>query len=738
MAGAPKKVKSIASLAAALTLVTAFQNCGPADLSARTQSALSSNATTSLPLSLEITQVSRRTASVTAVPLRACDVPDGSGTQRLEGDVWTECQVTHCRAGYSIVRGSCQSVDVPTISISSPVVVSPGAVLFNWSGGSDARRCETTTTKQNGEASIVSSVAVSGTGSISRIETDTLITLKCLDRQGRALVKAEAWVRVNDNPLQNVFWSRMALLGLERFKQWNTNLIPRKGETPNQKWENWEVVYDGDGWPIDKVPSVHAWDNPLDDDVMNMSRNTDPGFLNESDRVLKKSFSPNNPGLGFLTVDRESNVRDHGKGGVISRRDPFLSKKQGFTMELRVKIDPRSGLNGFAGEHAFAAYYAMDDWAPNSDGTQRPPTVIGLSLSPRGVGVGGYREERLNGFKVGAENFMRIDTTVFRTYRIVQYPNDSRIFTYVDGIAKPLIGSGNHYRVASVNDQNSPYVIVGGEQGSGRVHFTLDYVAYRRGAYPPGVAMPAPIKRNPPALPRLQPVWAKLPMNSGFTKATLQRDQDSSTGIFGPQERVEYQRYKLCDPGQPYPNRILDIGCAGWATSTDGETVTPRDGRFLYYDQNKSSCVVRSVPGLKCRGDVTIEARIKVLQGDRAFSMQFRDLLGTSRLVISPEKAELLLGVKNVGYQAAKLKPTADGFHTYRLVRPAGSLYSYLYIDGDSVPAITVDQHACGSTSPIVGGMIAFGRLYGNGGTEGRALVDYIRWSPTAFAPALD
>jgi hypothetical protein len=153
---------------------------------------------------------------------------------------------------------------------------------------------------------------------------------------------------------------------------------------------------------------------------------------------------------------------------------------------------------------------------------------------------------------------------------------------------------------------------------------------------------------------------------------------------------------------------------------------------------------IGQLPGITNKGDITIEARIKVLQssGRRGFSMIYLDGKGSTALFLSPDKAELAPGMKNVGwrdvgFQSSSLD-TTDRFHTYRIVRPANSMYSYLYIDDNPIPAV-YDQHADGHMGSLFlpQPVIEFGA--GAHPDPWRSTtnvqIEYIRWAPTAYAP---
>jgi hypothetical protein len=160
---------------------------------------------------------------------------------------------------------------------------------------------------------------------------------------------------------------------------------------------------------------------------------------------------------------------------------------------------------------------------------------------------------------------------------------------------------------------------------------------------------------------------------------------------------------------------------------------------------NYETAYVSALPGIVGQGDLTIEARVRVMPDSepRGFSIVVSDDIGTVVLFLAPDRAELALGIKNVGHrdigiQTAMLD-TTDAFHTYRLVRRAGQLYWHLYIDDDPIPRIA-DQHVDGSArlgfTPSETTMyLGVGHQFNPGTAHGHVLIDHIRWAPTAWAP---
>ena len=146
----------------------------------------------------------------------------------------------------------------------------------------------------------------------------------------------------------------------------------------------WEVVYDGRGSAADNVPNHLRWDSPFDDDWAT------PGG---------SSFSLDSPEFGLLSVDRVSNVLDHGKTGNIYRRDEFLSHEEGITLEIRVKIHENSNHNAFS-----ITYF--DDKAG-----------LGIHLSPEKISYGDLSAAVSN-----HQSFPYSFTNQFRVIRFVKLP----------------------------------------------------------------------------------------------------------------------------------------------------------------------------------------------------------------------------------------------------------------------------------------------------------------------------
>lgn len=657
-----------------------------------------------------------------------------------------------------------------------------------------------------------------------------------------SVANSEVAVAISDRPSAVVaaasYQNRMAEINLQRQEMWS------------KSWNGWEIMFDGRGLPARAKEQPFAWDNPVDDDVNSLAPLT-PGniwynrYRTVGERVLHTSFMPNYngniPEPGYFTVNRTRTAADNcndelarrreiakdangnliyingqpkyiypvvlddngkpvhvicgdnHKGGVISKRDQFLKKSAGFTMEFRVKIHPDSGgatantipdtmIKPYARDpdgkpYSFNAYYAMEDG-----------TAIGLFLSSGWAGAGGYAEDRAAfdpntpgtprvGFSLPTANKRKVPSmNDFNTFRMVQQPGSNDFAVYLNGSPTPFLrGKGSTDRpISTAWRLLEPMIIIGGEKGQSRVHFTLDYVAYRRGAFPPGKPLSAVSKRAPPPLPKPFPGGVSSGFTTGAhfsvkTKLELPTRVDNAMranptqyfadpvlrrgafywNLFGPLRIMKMQEIEShFDDLEISDKKVQRQGCSGWnRTSTDGENVYSdrsqgdgtmpyfyqrRKGAYLYYEGD-GQCVIPENTGILARGDATIEARVNVLEGDRVLSIQLQDHLGTSNLLLSKGKVELVMGLKRIAHQAVPITP---GWHTFRLVRPKNSLFSYLYIDNDPVPAI-FDQHSDASVTVLKEAMLMFGRITTDVDKVGKALVDYIRWAPTAYAPAL-
>lgn len=595
-------------------------------------------------------------------------------TVPLSSQRWSASPSKACPSGWSAFLNSCTPSYAPHLSVSSLDIAPGGSIIVQWGGGVYAANCILTISDSLRSNYAPWASAAQGSNRVDGLVRDTTFKLVCLGSGGIYLQpQPEVTVRIDKNPNVASYLNAMMNLNLARYELWNRTA---------GLWESW---YDGIDTAADHVTSPYIWDVPIDDDSL-------------EDYQSGRGFRFNTPSPGYMTIDRSTSSLDWHKGGAIWRRDEFLRMETGLTFEFRMKLAANSGLNN-GGYDAFNFYYVMNDG-----------TVIGLFISPGVVKAGGY------GFpEVSAE----LDTVSdFNTYRVVQFPGESRFSLYVNDSTTPLLtATGNtRYRPNTLSNQDYPIFILGGESAY-RVHFILDYARYRRGAYPPGSSIPIAQLRAPVPLPQpLPPNTSENFIPAGFDAKNFVSDP---YGIFKP-----------------------FTAQAGGCTR-DAWNIKGNDVEYNSLTGSAATCLIRSLPSIKGRGDITIEARLKVLKESqsRSFSIFFIDETGTMGLVFSPNKVELPLGIKNVGYrdvgyQSATMD-TTDGFHTYRLVRRERQLYAHLYIDNNPVP-ILIDQHLEATGNMALNqdlGALEFGHMLNPGLGRGRVLIDYIRWAPTAYSP---
>jgi hypothetical protein len=614
-------------------------------------------------------------------PFVRCPIPNGTGAQDSLGN----CQVDACRSGYAVDvdSNSCRPSDLPSVTVSSRRVAPGNQIDLAWNGGAYATSCRVyLTDATRTEEDPFGPLPITGRTNVV-ITSDTRFNVVCVNSQNQPLANATATVRIDANPARAAYREHMSLVGAQRHALWDRPI------------GDWEVSYDANGTPADAVPMTYVWDNPIDDDAYDEYVN---GFGFRFD-TLDNVAAP-----GFFTIDRATNETQRHKGASIHRRDEYLRRAFGFTLEFRAKLYLNSGYYPETNTYAESvnAYYQMEDG-----------TTIGVFLTPYALKAGGYNAPR-----IGPVPTVNMDTTVFNTYRIVQYPGSSHFYVYVNGSAQPILeADGNQVPIGSWTNHEDPIVIIGGESVT-RTNFALDYVRYRRGAYPPGVPMPPPLSRSPAALPDPLPKGA----NAEFTP---------DAGAFNA-TGLDYDAYGIF-------HALNSLGgCTqGWTQEANGT---------LGYHGSGDTCMLRNLPGLVGMGDVTVEAKLKVLPTSqpRGFSIVLSDEMGSVSVFFSPSKVETGLGIKNVGWrdiavQSAPMDTTND-FHVYRLVRRVHQLHAHLYVDDNPVPVI-IDQRLDASTglslTPADVGL-EFGAMFRPGPSlQGHVEIEYIRWAPTAFAPRL-
>jgi hypothetical protein len=424
--------------------------------------------------------------------------------------------------------------------------------------------------------------------------------------------------------------------------------------------EPWEVVYDGVDSAADNVPNYLRWDSAIDDDW------NQPNC----------SFRLNTPTVGFMSVDRVTNPADHGKTGNIWIRDPILSNAAGFTMEVRVLIQPNSNPDSFSMTY-------LDDAGS-----------FGVHLSPDRIKAGGLAAASSD----ATVNFNTTDA--FHLYRMVKLANSRTVRVYVDNNPTRIVsGSGTaDYAVGSSPYLLYPRVLIGDNENNAayNANYVLDLVRYRRGATAPGQTPPSFPSRQLPPLP--------------------------PPAHWGEAWTVGYDAI-----GQPAGSGWIQGGGSCWVQQADGimelNTLTsPANARM------DSPATWPNTAAL------TLEGRFKVLPDSQpgGFVMLANDQLGSTALALSTDGAQLMHAYMPVGAAGVPMD-TTDDFHVYRITRDANGIYWHLYIDNQPTPSVAC-QHAEGdllSFSRIWFGDVGF-PVPQNGC---HVLIDYVRWHQGANAP---
>ena len=445
----------------------------------------------------------------------------------------------------------------------------------------------------------------------------------------------------------------------------------------------WEVDYECIDTPADHVPQYAVWDNPIDDDW------SEP-------RVVASSFSFNSPSPGFLTIDRVSNPLDWQKNGGIWRRDEYLTSAQGLTVDFRFKTFPNSSPD------AVELSVILDTGS------------IAVIFSPGMVKLGSVDSTQIR-------SYTALDTTVFHSYRVTWFPSGN-VEVYLDGSIYPIV-SGAIYTDMSASTMmlQMPSVTFGDNIHSmfrfttavdGGGHFTLNSIKYRRGSLQSLSAITPIMTRTPPPLPPP----ARFP--ESFAGA--------SSGLFS---------------SISIPSNFTAMSARSW------KVVSGQPIEHNSVAGNETAAVIADpVPGLTNSNGYTVEMRIKMFADtmERGFGLSVLDEMGTTTLVLSKDKVETQVGFKPAGNQTVPIDLTSE-FHVIRLVRPAHSMYAYVYIDNDPVPALadihlSMEIQAHDATAPQP--YMQFGNLWYINRTlaanvRAHALVDYIRWHDGANAPPL-
>jgi hypothetical protein len=507
---------------------------------------------------------------------------------------------------------------------------------------------------------------------------------------------------------------RLADLEAARAEAWGT-VYPR---TTFGITNEWEVVYEADGFASEGVPNHLRWDSFVDDDF----------------RHPEWGFQPDTPIPGILTVDRLSYALDAttyacpyptppaggsdptwgGKTGNIWRRDEILhSETEGFTMEVRVRIfdsarecsapAPAAALrDGFGitvvdDEGNYAAHLSpglMRLGALNADDARRP-----FSEYP-------------------------VTTTAWHTYRVVRHPSaddPGNFYVYVDDEMLPddrarpyagnrLAGDAETRAHRDGRYYSYPRILVGDNSNDAdqNARYELDYVYYRRGVVPQLRAAAPVARRTPPPLPPNEPT----------PSAAFATGREITVADLGPGGTL------------PAPFRTN-----GPLTAMDGAIrFTSMTHAMLGFPEDE--------PSLPHVQPLTLElaARVAATSELRGFVVEHIDLAGQLAIVLSPDRVELFMDSSPYG-MAVHFMDTTDRVHRYRAVRVCSSpgandcLYVHLYVDDDPVPVI-VDQHLGGTVLDLP--RLWIGDLaYADIASAPDVFVESVRWSRVAFAPPL-
>jgi len=412
----------------------------------------------------------------------------------------------------------------------------------------------------------------------------------------------------------------------------------------------WDMVYDGTDSAADMVNPLR-WDSSIDDDWNDQWWTGAPLF--------NATFRLNYPVRGEMWVDRAALAADAQKNGNIWVRDPVLSaaSTQGFTTEMRVELLPDSQKDAFSIDFRNEQGYVnwKVDLTPTKGGT------IGS------IRIGNSVET--SDTTVPAD----ISPSVFHVVRVVQQPEANGVFTiqiYIDGVLK---ASGPYTRVpagtfASNANVTSywyyPRLLVGDDSGDVGVNaaYILDYVKYRRGAFGPTDTLTALPARPIPALP---PAAAT---NEAFT-GTLKSAQDFINHQAGGKSIFATQ-------------------------NSDGST------SFLNPTFNNSAnYLVCNPAGVSATSGSSIEMKVKVLPGYAPYAWSFMSMDGFGDYTLSLQTDGITISSATLGTGFIKYPVDMTQYHVIRLVRPASSLYAYVYLDNNPLPVIS-DYHIGGDVTP--------------------------------------
>ncbi|MBI4133179.1 peptidoglycan-binding protein [Candidatus Uhrbacteria bacterium] len=474
-----------------------------------------------------------------------------------------------------------------------------------------------------------------------------------------------------------------------RVEAWDVFNAKRREDWATQfEGSQWDNIYNGTDSAADNVPNPFRWMSAIDDDWNFNWWNGEPLF--------NATFRLNSPGRGLMYVNRAYNSADQNKTGNIWTEDPVLqsASSEGVTIEASVELLPESQ------KDAFVFNFVNEKGAVNWT----------VALTPS-------HNEQTGRVRVGigdaSDNIFSYDITphVLHTVRVIQSPAHGSTFAlhvYIDG-AEAGYGEVSRLPLGTSDQQTFfyyPRVLIGDTSNAPDMNaaYILDYAKYRRGEIAPNQGLTALSSRSAPALP---PAASSAEAFSGALSSLAEFNARISGGA---------------------------------------SLVAGPDGKTLW--NATSNVMLCNPPGTSGTSGATVEAKLKVHPGSDPYqwALNYVDGMGSATFSVSENGITMNSGTTGVGLTTHSLDLT-DGYHVIRLVRPASSVYAYLYVDGIAVPVIS-DYHIGGDKTP------ATCRFAGQSANESRLFfgqldypvpsqsakpnveVEYVRWNGVPAAPA--
>lgn len=479
--------------------------------------------------------------------------------------------------------------------------------------------------------------------------------------------------------------------------------------------EQWDHHWNGSAWPNSLyLPYKDWWDLPHgDDDIKYLDPDNNCGY------------HYNHPRPGLMTVDTIKTQKSspcpltnleqrpaRSMTAPILRRDPMLDFSGGLTFEFRLRIIPHNRkVQSDAVFFQYVGRLGNIGLAFSWDCLKAGPVSFPLNME-----VASHRDFRFNCNSSGAFTATRTDNTdELHTYRVVLKPQSLAFDVYKDGVLL-MRGTGNNSKYAyrlppgqpnpgpGFSEYDEAYVLLGdthnekdpatwnqtiadGLDVSGA--FELDFVRYRRGAYPPSESIPFNRTRAVPLLAR-----NPLLINGTYNGLHFKRDTLAQRAALAvAAQQASGANDPLEGPIKPYGPLVEQLTTYD---RTQYPYVPAADGAAIRFTKGDSDApnrrgayYLRRPRGIK--GDkawqLSLTARTLPAHTTRSFSVMVHDQRGAIELVLSPGKVELRQGKTYQGWSAPVLLDTTK-FHTYTLVRRDDALEASLYIDRLAQPAI--------------------------------------------------